>query len=317
MRQRPLLLLVAVAALGCGRQQGGAQGRAASEDPRALIEAGNPDAALAKLQGAPASAENLYLQGLAWAKKAATAPLPTPPPPPSPLPRGEKPPPAPEYKPEELQALDLLQRAVAENPGLGEAHLAIAGLLGPHAIRHLEEEQAAEASSRRRRRRAPTPTPTPEGPDASPGRIVREYRAAIAADPKAVPPVEALIDFCTRAHLDEDGKAAFKELTKRQPESAEPFRRFGDYLKDVVGDRDAAIEQYSVALVWAPDDEATRAKIANLYIDMGTEFLDRQEYVWAEQKLNEARKFIKSADSPEWKRLDEQLARLRRIRSRR
>jgi tetratricopeptide (TPR) repeat protein len=316
MRLRSLLLLVALASLGCGGSHGQGRGKAASDDPRSLIEAGDVDAALARLQSSPASAENQYLQGLAWAKKAATAPLPTPPPPPSPLPRGQEPPRAPEYKPEELKALDLLERAVAEKPDLGEAHLAIAQLLGPHAIRHVEEEQAARAPSRGHRRHAPTPAPTPEGPDAGPQRIVREYRAAIAADPKAVEPVEALIDFCTRTHLDDDGKAAFKELTKREPESSEPFQRFGDYLKDVVGDRDGAIEQYSLALVWAPDDEATRAKIANLYIDMGTEFLDRQEYVWAEQKLNEARKFIKSADSPEWKRLEEQLARLGRIRGR-
>src|SRR4029078_1416402 len=77
---------------------------------RQLLEAGQLDAALAKLQEIPNDPDALYLQGCVGTKRAETPPL--PPPPPSSGSHGASPR-APEFKSEELQALDCFEKAVA------------------------------------------------------------------------------------------------------------------------------------------------------------------------------------------------------------
>ena len=66
-------------------------------EARSLLERGQVDQALEKLAQSPTDPDSLYYQGVAWAKKAESAPLPTPPPLASPLPKGALPPPAPEF----------------------------------------------------------------------------------------------------------------------------------------------------------------------------------------------------------------------------
>src|SRR5262245_54545092 len=139
MRRR-LLGLTLIALSACQRQAGSTSESgipAATRPPspveqgRALLEQGQLDSALARLQEAPGDPDSLYYQGVIWAKKAETAPLPTPPPLATPLPRGAEPPPPPEFKPEELSALELYQKAVAARPDHPQASLGIAQLLAP------------------------------------------------------------------------------------------------------------------------------------------------------------------------------------------
>jgi tetratricopeptide (TPR) repeat protein len=286
------------------------------DEARRLLEQGQAEAALAALQSAPPGAESFYLRGAAWARKSETAPLPTPPPAPSPLPRGYVSAPAPEWKPEELQAVSLLEQAIAAAPGHSRAHQALADLLAPHAIRRAEQAKAAAAAPRPRGRRGRVetpPTPAPEGPDASAERVLREYRAAAEADPAGTAAVEAMIAFCDRADRPAEAEWAFGELLKRDRERAEPHVRYGDYLR---GRRnfDGAIAEYRQALVWKADDEATRTKVGEIYITMAEEHLARQEWAAAEQRLREAQKWVKDKSSPAALKLQAVQAQLRQIR---
>jgi hypothetical protein len=273
-----------------GAAGGGASGAAGTvEQAQPLIAQGQLDAALAKLQEAGADPEALYLQGVVWAKKAESAPLPTPAPVLSPLPKGTAPPAAPEFKAEELQALDFFEKATAARPELAKAHLALAELLAPHALARQERERAAEAAAQaaaRKRRRGrspePTPPPPPEGPEAGVDRVIREYRLAAQTDPTSTAAVEALIQFSQRAGRLEDADAGFQELLKRAKETPEPHMRYGDFLASEKKDPMAAIAQYQQALIWRPDDEGAKGRIADIYINLGIEHLSRDEWASAE-----------------------------------
>jgi len=323
---RSLTLLVILAGVACQRPPaaGGGGAPAPASGPwaeaRALIEAGQLDAALAKIPGDSRDPEALCLLGNVWARKAATAPLPTPPPPPSPLPRGAAPPAAPEFKPEELQALEFYEKAVAARPDHAGAHLGLAELLAPHARARLEREReaAAQAASRRGRKgKAPAPAPpAPEGPDASVERVVREYRLAAQGDPRAKAPVEALIQFAESAGRLEDASLAFQELLRRDKEKAEPFIRYGDFLLHQKKDGMGAIGEYAQALMWRPDDDVTRAKIADIYLAMAAEHLGQREYASAEARLKDAQRYITDKNSPQGLKIQEELSQLSQIRGR-
>jgi len=282
---------------------------------RALFEQGQYDAAMAKFQEAPGDPDSLYYQAVVWARRAQGAPAPTPPPPPSPLPRRYTPPPPPEFKQEELQALTLLEQAVAAQPGHVAAHLAIAQLLEPHAVRLAEQEQAA--ATRTRGRRAPTPVPTPEGqPDYSPARVVDAYQAAIRATPKGTEPIEGLIRFALRVKDVAAADAAFQELLARDRERAEPIVRYADFLALEKKDEAAAIARYREALIWQPDDEAIKLRIADIFLTRGEEHFNRQEYAPAEGAFKEAQKYITTPSSPQGIKAQMYLDQLRSLRSR-
>jgi tetratricopeptide (TPR) repeat protein len=275
---------------------------------------------LAKIPGDSRDPEALFLLGKVWARKAATAPLPTPAPLPSPLPRGAAPPAAPEFKPEELQALEFFDRAVAARPDHAGAHLGLAELLAPHAHARIEREReaAAQVASRRGRKGSrPEPaTPAPEGPDASVERVVREYRLAAQGDPRAKAPVEALIQFAESVGRLEDANLAFQELLRRDKEKAEPFVRYGDFLLQKKKDGMGAIGEYAQALMWRPDDDAIRGKVADIYIAMAAEHLGQREYASAEARLKDAQRYITDKNSPQGLRLQDQLSQLSQIRGR-
>jgi tetratricopeptide (TPR) repeat protein len=306
VRPRPgcvALLAAAAVAAACQRPAGSAAG-----------------GALAGSGGARANAA--YDEGVSWATKAETAPLPTPPPLLSPLPKGAEPPPAPEFKPEEIQAVSSFERAIAAQPDDPRPHLALAELLAPHAVHRLEvEEQAAwkkkpVKTARGKPTPPPPPTPDPGGVDYSVARIVRAYEAAIQNDPSAKRPVEALVAFAVQAKDLEAAEGALQELVKRVKESPEPFLRYGDFLLTVKKDPDAAIEQYRQALIWRPDDEATKAKVAGIYIDMGSEAYARKQYAIAQSRFSDAAKYVTDKGSPQGLRLADYQARLREIRGR-
>jgi hypothetical protein len=308
VRRGALGALVCVLSLGCERT--------GSEDPapadplaeaRSLVEAGQLDEALARLQS-NSEPESLYLQGLAWARKAEKAPLPTPAP-------GTAS--APEWKPEEIRAVDLLEQAIAARPDLSGAHLALGQVLAPHALLRAEREAAAAAAAARRRKgKAVEPPPPPaEGPDASPERVIREFQLAAQGD-RSKAPIEALIAFAARAGRLADADSGFQELLKREREKPEPFIAYGDFLRDKRQDANGAIAQYHQALMWRPDDDDTRGKIADIYISMARTHVDAREYATAEARLREAEKYVTDKASPQGQRLQEQQSFLAQIRGR-
>ncbi|HZM69835.1 MAG TPA: hypothetical protein VFB95_05620 [Candidatus Cryosericum sp.] len=291
------LLLAALAAACQGRAPAG----------------GGEGGAAAGTQANPA-----YDQGMEWVRKAETAPLPTPPPLLTPVPKGALPPPAPEFKPEEIQAVSLFEKAIAERPNDPRPHLALAELLAPHAVHRREQLQQATWKKKPARGK---PTPTPPAPDAggvdySVERIVREYRAAIEDDPKSRAPVEALVSFAVHVEELDAAEGALQELVKRVKESPEPFQRYGDFLLNVKKDQEAAIEQYRQALIWKADDEATRSKVAGIYMDMGSTAYAQKQYAIAQSRFNEAAKYVTDKTSPQGLKLQDYQARLREIRSR-
>ena len=213
-------------------------------EARSLVEAGQFDEALARLQP-NTEPEALYLQGLAWARKAERAPLPTP------LPGAAVG--APELKPEEIRAIDFLEQAVAARPDCRRRTWSSARswLRTPSRGRSATPRMPLQLASARARlsRRPPLPV---EGPDASPERVIREYQRAAQADPTSEAPVEALIAFAARAGRLADADSGFQELLKREKEKPEPFIAYGDFLRDKKQDVDGAIDQYRQALIWGP-----------------------------------------------------------------
>jgi tetratricopeptide (TPR) repeat protein len=271
-------------------------------EARSLIERGQADAALALLQQAPEDPESLYLQGRAWAKKAETAPLPTPPPVAGELPKGVAAPPAPLFKHEELQALALYEKAVAARSDLGAANVAIAELLAPHAIRRYDRQRET-AAARGRRRGKGEPPPAPEGDaqgvDYSVERIVRAYDLASQSPATGRAAADGLIAFGARVGRLDAAESGFRILLQTQKEQPEPFVRYGDFLAEQKKDGDAAIEQYRQALIWKPDDEATRLKIADIYLARAIGFFDKQQFSVADSEFKQAAKWVARGSAQE------------------
>jgi tetratricopeptide (TPR) repeat protein len=289
---RPTLLLWVVVAgsmTGCQLLPGSSGEKAAPasaagpvSEGRRLADQGQLDAALAKLQEAPNDPESLYLQGVVWAKKAELAPAPEAPE------EGGSPP---EFKVEERNALAFFETLIEAMPNRAEAHLAAAELLAPHAV------------ARARRKRAPEASGEPGEPDFSPARVMAAYRKAaeLGEGPEAV---EGMIEFCKQLEdLDCVGDG-FLHLIERDPESANPRIRYGDYLMER-RQVDEAARQYDIALVWAPEDEVTRGKLATIYIDQGTRHLKAREWALAEEALQRAGDYIKDQRSEQARLLRE------------
>lgn len=304
MNPRPWLALALAASVACTKQDAVEPSAAPAPvgpvaEGRSLLEQGRLDDALARLQDAPGDAEGIYLQGRVWAKKAETAPLPTPPPAASPLPRGAAAPAPPEFKDEELRALDAYQKAIAARPELGEAHLAIAELLAPHALRHLDRQRSAAPSTRPRRRGGKPAPPAPaaigttsQGVEFGADRIVAEYQAAARSPQVARAAADGLIAFGTRAGRVDAAEAGFRRLLELVKEKPEPFIQYGNFLLEHKGDGDAAIEQYRQALIWKSDDEATRLRIADIYLARGAEHFGKQHFALADQAFKQAAKWV-------------------------
>jgi tetratricopeptide (TPR) repeat protein len=301
-------------------------GGGGAEDPavssiQAMIDQGRLDEAAQRLGERPQDAETLYLMGRLWAKKAQTAPLPTPPPAPSPLPRGAALPPAPEFKPEEIQAVSFYEKAVAARPDYAAAHVALAELLAPHALRRLAvEKPAPEEGGQRRRGRKPPPAPAPlpdtGGVDVSVDRVIRAYEFAIQADTTSATLPQALIGFGIQSGRVDAAETGHREMLKRVREKPEPFIAYGDFLLTHKQDQAGAIEQYRQALIWRPDDDATRGKIADIYLTRGIDRFNRQQFAAAEQEFQQAGKWITDRSSPQAQRLAQFQDRLREIRVR-
>ena len=318
-RRRLAWLLTAAACVAGGCKSEPPASSAAPSGPvaegRALLEQGQLDDALARLQQAPDDPEGLFLQGRVWARKAETAPLPTPPPVAGELPKGVAPPLAPEFKLEEVQALALFEKAVAARPDLGGAHLAIAELLAPHAIRRHDRQR--EAAVPRGRRRGKVEPPAPEGDaqgiDYSIERVVRAYELAAGPKESGRAAADGLITFATRVGRLDAAESGFRHLLESFKENPEPLIRYGNFLLEQKKDGDAAIEQYRQALIWKPDDEATRLRIAGIYLARGTEHFNAQHFAVADAEFKQAAKWV-APGSPQEQQLRSYQKRLLEIR---
>jgi tetratricopeptide (TPR) repeat protein len=303
---RRLLVVLALGLLGCRRTSSSAPADtkpSLADEVLPLIAQGDADGALARLRaGDQADGEVLYLEGLAWARKAEGAPAPGDP---SVL------------KPEEEKALALLERAVAVRPELAAAHTAIADLLAPHALRREAAVRAlasgrARGAAGRRKDEPSAPAPVDSGVD----RVLQAYRRGAQADPVSKSIVEAWIDFARRAGRLEEADAGFKQLLLRDKENAAPFVRYGDFLVEERKDEMGAINAYSQALIWQPKLEDARAKIADIYLAQSSAHFDRKEYSTAQARLADARRYVSSPASPQGVRLRQLQSQLGQIRSR-
>lgn len=268
-------------------------------EAKALLDQGQLEAALATLQAADQDAEGLYLQGRIWAKKAEAAPAPLPPVPTEPLPRGAQPPAAPEFKAEELTAVELFERALAAQPTQWEARLELGRLLIPHAVRRHDLDQEAAARKKGARKSPPPALESRASVDFSVDRVLRELEGAARDEKQGSSAVEVLIEFASRVGRVEAAEAGFQELLRRMREKTEPMVRYGDFLLNVKRDPRAAIDQYRQALIWKPDQDAVRSKIADIYLAQAAGYLTAQQWASADGQLHEAGKYITDKSSPQ------------------
>lgn len=303
-----------LAALTCGCQKSARTPAAAPAAPdpvaeaRQEIEQGQPDAALAKLLTAPQGPENLCLQGAAWAKKAEGAPLPTP------TIGADGVPATAEFKSEERRAIDLFQRALSAKPDLAEAHLGLAELLAPHAIRRYELGAASRRARSRRRRAAPTPAPATAEPLLEPGSIAEHFKAA-SKDPKlALRALDGLARFAMRVDRPEDREWAYRGLVDAEPENPSRLVELGDFLLKERGDPNGAIAEYKQALVWKPDSPAIKGKIADIYIEEGRVAFQAEQWAVAEARFVTAQEWVTDPNSAQGLRVRDYRSKLDAIR---
>ena len=284
-----LLLLTAP---GCRRDSPAPGAGDPLAEARALVDERRFDEAIASLPDG-GDAEALYLLGRAWAGKAETAPVPTPVP-------GTTAPAHP-LKAEEARALAFYERAVATRPDHAAAHLAIAELLAPHALVAATPRGGGAATA---------------GDVVSVDRVLRSYGQAIQADPAGAVAVEAMIRFATRTGRVAEADGGFQELVRRRREDPGLLVRYGDFLAGPGGNADGALARYAQALIWRPDDSATRLKMADIHLTAAAGLLTQQQYAAAEARLREARRFVADPASAPAARLRELEGRLREIRGR-
>ncbi len=278
-----------------------------------LLQAARLDEALGRLDAASGDPAQLALLGAVWAKKAESAPLPTPPPVVSPGSKRAPPPPAPEFKPEELTAIGFLDRALGAQPGHPLASLTLARLLGSHAARHFDMDRAA-ASARRGRPKGAAGQPDGGGPDHGLDRVLGLYRDAVQNSPADKEPAEKMYDFAVRVGRLDEAQWALDELLAREREKPEPLVRYGDFLRDQRQEPHKAIERYREALIWRPGDEQYLDRIADIYIREGIEAFDKRQWAVTEARLQEARKYVKNPNSPQGLRIRDYESRLASIR---
>jgi len=286
--------LALLLAPGCRRDRPASGGGDPLAEPRALVDEGRFDDAIARL-GAGSDPEALYLLGRAWAGKAQTAPVPTPAP-------GSAAPAGAVLKPEEEQALAFYERATAARPDHAGAHLATARLLAAHAL--------VGAGARGSDAQAVG------GADTSVDRVLRSFGDAIQADPAGIVAVEEMIRFALAAGRVSAAEGGFQELVRRRREDPAVLVRYGDFLAGPAGNADGALARYAQALLWRPDDTATRLKMAEIHLAAASALLVKLQYAAAEARLRDARPFVVDPASPQAARLRELEGRIRDIRGR-
>jgi hypothetical protein len=296
-RRAAAVAAAAALLLGAACRRGASSSGA--EDPLAealqLVEQRRFDEAIERL-GSGSDPQTLYLLGRAWIGKAEAAPVPTPAP-------GSGMPAAALLKDEEEQALGFLERALAGRPDHAEAQYALAELLAPHAL--------ALAAIRR-----PGGALAAGAPDLSVERVLQAYGQAAQADPAGTVALEGLIRFATQAGRRAEADGAYQELVRRRREDPALLVRYGDFLAGPGGHPEAALAQYAQALIWKADDVKTRLKMADIHLAAAQALLARQQYMAAESRVREARRFAVDPGSPQAARVAQLEGWLREIRGR-
>jgi hypothetical protein len=296
---------LALALSACSRREGSRAGGDPLAETRSLLSERRYDDALARL-GDAADPDAEYLAGRAWMGKAETATLP--------LATPGGPPAATLMKPEEERALAFFEKAVAARPDFADAHIAIAELLAPHAIASAAAASAAAAHSAPRGKAAPAPPIA--APDPLVDRVLASYGSAIQSDLSGTQAAESLIAFATRVGRLAEADGAYQELVKRRREDAAPLVRYGDFLAGPAGKPEAALAQYAQALIWKPNDTATKLKMADIHLAAAAAYLRDLQYVAAEARLKDAKRYAVDPASPQAARLAELEGRLREVRGR-
>jgi hypothetical protein len=201
-----------------------------------------------------------------------------------------------------VQALAFYERATAARPDHAGAHLAIAQLLAAHAL----VGAGARVGGARAGERA----------DTSVDRVLRSFGDAVQADPAGILAVEEMIRFAMAAGRVSAAEGGFQELVRRRREDPEVLVRYGDFLAGPAGDADGALARYAQALIWRPDDTATRVKMAEIHLAAASALLVKLQYAAAETRLRDARRFVVDPASPQAARLRELEGRIRDIRGR-
>lgn len=301
--QSRVVTLIALAALAVacdtlplpGRQQsGGSSGAAlapAVQQGKALLDEGQLDAALAKLQELPDDPVGLYYQGVIHVRKGSATPLPD---------TG--------FRDEDKLAVAALERAIAAKPEFAAAHFTLAEVLAPYTLKRYGPAASA-------RRRAPRqPSPEPDDPDITPERVARAYQAAVAHDTTSQAPIDALLRFAREMKRPDDAEPAYRAMLERDKESAAPHVAYGDFLYREKNDPMQAIDQYQLALVWKPQDSMPKDRICDIYLDMAEAHYSKREWATAEARLKDARKFVVTPGSPQDQRLKDLQGKLSAIR---
>lgn len=260
----------------------------AVQQGKALLDQGQLDAALAKLQELPDDPVGLYYQGVVHLRKAGTAPLPD---------AG--------FRDEDRLAVQALEHAVAAKPEFAAAHFTLAEILAPYTLKRYGPSPGA--------RRRPVAAAS-DDPDISPERVAREYQAAVLNDKTSRAPIDALIRFARQMKRPDDAEPAYAEWIARDKEAAEPHLAYGDFLYAEKKDGMRAIEQYQLALIWTPQDASARDRICDIYLDQAFDHFGRRQWATAEARLLDAKKFLTAAGSAQDQRLRELQGKLAAIR---
>ncbi len=152
--------------------------------------------------------------------------------------------------------------------------------------------------------------------DTSVDRVLRSFGDAIQADPAGIVAVEEMIRFALAAGRVPAAEGGFQELVRRRREDPAVLVRYGDFLAGPAGNADGALARYAQALIWRPDDTATRLKMADIHLAAASALLAKLQYAAAEARLRDARPFVVDPASPQAARLRELEGRIRDIRGR-
>jgi hypothetical protein len=295
------LLLLAVACARQGTDSG--SGADPLAEARSLLSEKRYDDVLAKV-GEASDPDSAYLAGRAWAGKAEAAPVPTPAPG---APAGAL------LKPEEERALGFYEKAIAARADFSDAHLAMAELLTPHAVASAAASAAAAARTPPRGKPA---GPAVAAPDPLVERVLHSYGNALQSDLSGTQAAEGLIAFATRVGRPSEADGAFQELVRRRREDPALLVRYGDFLAGPGGKPEAALAQYAQALIWKPDDAKTKLKMADIHLTAAAAYIHELQYVAAEARLKDAKRYTVDPASPQAARLAELEGRLREVRGR-
>ena len=99
-----------------------------------------------------------------------------------------------------------------------------------------------------------------------------------------------MIRFATAAGRVSAAEGGFQELVRRRREDPAVLVRYGDFLAGPGGNPDGALAQYAQALIWRPDDTATRLKMADIHLAAASALLVKLQYAAAEVRLRDARR---------------------------